>query len=192
MDHDHSILEKLYHQHFNKTYRTAYLVTGDHQMAEDATQEAFLKAFAKLDTLRDIDKFGAWVGVIASNQAIDLLRKKKRMIFSDNISQHANGNPGISPQESWEKTESCQEVREALSLLEPEEREILILKYFNELSIKEISVITNSPQGTIKSRLFRARKKVKILLQPRKDYKRQLSKVSNKFKDDLHLNSRRR
>jgi RNA polymerase sigma-70 factor (ECF subfamily) len=178
---DHDILENLYHQYFNKTYRTAYLVTGDHQMAEDATQEAFLKAFANLDTLRDIEKFGSWVSVIASNYAIDLLRKKKRMIFSDNISQHADGNPGISPQESWEKTESSQEVWAALSLLEPEEREILVLKYFNELSIKEISTIIDAPPGTIKSRLYRARKKVKILLQPGNENKRQLSKVSTKF-----------
>ncbi len=178
---DHGTLENLYHQYFNRTYRTAYLITGDHQMAEDATQEAFLKAFANLDTLRDLEKFGSWVSMIASNYAIDLLRKKKRMIFSDNISQHADGNPGTSPQESWEKTESSQEVREALSLLEPEEREILVLKYFNELSIKEIAAITAIPAGTIKSRLFRARKKVRILLQPVKDNKRQITKVSNKF-----------
>ncbi|RJX23838.1 MAG: RNA polymerase sigma factor [Dethiobacter sp.] len=178
---DRSILENLYHQYFNKTYRTAYLVTGDHQMAEDATQEAFLKAFANIETLRDLEKFGSWVSVIASNYAIDLLRKKKKLIFTDNISQHADSNPSISPRESWEKTETSQEVREALSLLEPEEREILVLKYFNELSIREISAIIDMPAGTIKSRLFRARKKVKFLLQPGKDNKRQLNKVSTKF-----------
>jgi RNA polymerase sigma factor (sigma-70 family) len=59
-------------------------------------------------------------------------------------------------------------------LLEPEEREILVLKYFNELSIKEIAVLTGTPTGTIKSRLFRAREKVKILLQPGKENKRQI------------------
>ena len=171
---DQGILENLYHQYFNKTYRTAYMVTGDHQMAEDATQEAFLKAFTKLNTLRDMEKFGSWVCVIAANYAIDLLRKKKRMVFSDNLSRHADNSPGTSPQESWEKTESSQEVREALSLLEPEEREILVLKYFNELSIKEIAVLTGTPTGTIKSRLFRAREKVKILLQPGKENKRQI------------------
>ncbi len=192
MDHDDSILEKLYHQYFNRTYRTAYLVTGDHQMAEDATQEAFLKAFAKLDTLKDINKFGAWISVIASNQAIDFLRRSKRIIFSNNIFLHANGNPGTSPQESWEKTESSQEVKEALLKLEPKERKILVLRYFNELSIKEISALTGSPTGTVKSRLFRARKKVKSLLQPSKDCKRQLGRASKKYREDLHLNSRRR
>lgn len=178
---DHGILENLYHQHFNRIYRTAYLITGDHQMAEDATQEAFLKAFVKLDSLREIEKFGSWVAVIASNYAIDLLRKKKRMVLSDKISQHADENPGISPQESWEKAELSQEVREALFLLEPEEREILVLKYFNELSIKEISTITDTPTGTIKSRLFRARQKVKNLLQPEKNNERQLNKIQTKF-----------
>ena len=156
---EQSALEKLYHQHFNKTYRTAFLVTGDHQMAEDAAQEAFFKAFTNLDTLRDLEKFGPWVNVIASNLAIDMLRKKKKMIFTDNFSAHADRNPGNSPQEAWEKNEEAQEIRRALLLLEPEEREILVLKYFNELSINEISSIINVPQGTIKSRLFRARKK---------------------------------
>ena len=181
MGHNRGILENLYHQYFNRTYRTAYLVTGDHQLAEDATQEAFLKAFARQDTLYVINKDGAWVCGIASDFAIDLLRKRKKMLFSDNISQHADSNPGGSPQSSWEKTETCREVREALSLLRPDEKEILVLKYFNELSIKEISSIINIPAGTIKSRLFRARKKIKTLLQPNKEFKRQLNKASEKF-----------
>lgn len=178
---DHGLLENLYHRYFNNTYRTAYLITGDHQLAEDATQEAFLKAFLKLDTLRDIEKFGSWVAVIAANYAIDLLRKNKKILLSDKISQEADGNPGISPQESWEKTELSREVREALFLLEPEEREILVLKYFNELSIKEIAAMTDAPAGTIKSRLFRARQKVKNLLQPGKSNKRQLNKIPTRF-----------
>ena len=94
---EQSALEKLYHQYFNKTYRTAYLVTGDHQMAEDAAQEAFFKAFSNLDALRDLNKFGSWVNVIASNYAIDMLRKKKKMIFTDNFAEHADRNPGNSP-----------------------------------------------------------------------------------------------
>ena len=90
------------------------------------------------------------------------------MIFTDNFAVHADRNPGNSPQDAWEKNEEAQEIRDALLLLEPEEREILVLKYFNELSINEISAIVNVPQGTIKSRLFRARKKVRKLLQPKK------------------------
>lgn len=180
---DHGILEDLYHQHFNRIYRTAYLITGDHQMAEDATQEAFLKAFAKLDTLREMEKFASWVTVIASNYAIDLLRKRKKMVFSDKVSYYIDENPGIgiSPQESWEKAEMRREVWEALYLLEPEEREILVLKYFNEMSIKEISSITDTPAGTIKSRLFRARQKIKNLLQPDKKKKRPLNKIQAKL-----------
>ncbi len=165
---EQSALEKLYHRHFNKTYRTAYLVTRDHQMAEDVAQEAFFKAFSNLDALRDLDKFGPWVNVIASNYAIDMLRKKKKMIFTDNFAAHADRNPGNSPQDAWEKSEEALEIRNALLLLEPEEREILVLKYFNELSIIEISSFINVPQGTIKSRLFRARKKIRKLLQPKK------------------------
>jgi RNA polymerase sigma-70 factor, ECF subfamily len=178
---EQSNLEKLYHQHFNKAYRSAYLVTGDHQLAEDAAQEAFLKAFANMDKLRDQEKFGSWVSVIASNYSIDLLRKKKRMVFTDSIAIHADKNPGTSPQDNWEKTETAQEVREALLLLEPDEREILVLKYFNDLSIEEIASAIDVPSGTIKSRLFRARKKMQKILQPKNQEKRLINKVSSKF-----------
>jgi len=178
---EQSNLEKLYHQHFNKTYRSAYLVTGDHQLAEDAAQEAFLKAFANMEKLRDIEKFGSWVSVIAANYSIDLLRKKKRMVFTDSIAIHADKNPEASPQDSWEKIETAQEVRDALLLLEPDEREILVLKYFNDLSIDEIASAIETPSGTIKSRLFRARKKMQKLMQPKKQEKRLMNKVSSKL-----------
>jgi RNA polymerase sigma-70 factor, ECF subfamily len=175
-------LEKLYHQHFERTYRTAYLVTRDYQLAEDATQEAFLKAFTNLDKLRELDRFGSWVSVIASNYAIDLLRKKKKMVLTCDFTTHADHNTGNSPPDAWEKIETSNEIREALLLLEPEDREILVLKYFNELSINEIAAALVVPPGTIKSRLFRARKKVRTLLQPRKQEKRLLNNEHTKFK----------
>lgn len=61
---DKDALEKLYHEHFAKTYRTAYMVTGNAQLAEDATQEAFLKAFSNFNSLKEITKFGSWISVI--------------------------------------------------------------------------------------------------------------------------------
>lgn len=173
---DQGILKKLYHQHFNKTFRTAYLVTRDYQLAEDATQEAFLRAFSNLSALREIEKFGSWVSVIAANYSIDLLRKNKKIVFTDNISLHANPSTSGSPQESWDKNETAQEIREALFLLAPEDRKILILKYYNELSVKEIAAATAAPTGTVKSRLFRARKKIRALLQPTGHENRQTNK----------------
>lgn len=173
---DQGILEKLYHQHFNKTFRTAYLVTRDFQLAEDATQEAFLRAFSNLSALREIEKFGSWVSVIAANYSIDLLRKNKKIVFTENISLHADTSTGDLPQESWDNHETAQEIREALFLLTPEDREILILKYFNELSVKEIAAATAAPAGTVKSRLFRARKKIRALLQPAGPENRQTGK----------------
>ena len=178
---DQNILEKLYHQHFNKTFRTAYLVTRDYQLAEDATQEAFLRAFSKLSTLREIEKFGSWVSVIAANYSIDLLRKNRKIFLTDHISIHAGNSPEDSPQESWEKNETAREIREALFLLEPGDREILILKYFNELSIKEIASLIEAPAGTVKSRLFRARKKIRVLVEPTVDGKRQIDELSSKY-----------
>jgi len=176
---DRDALEKLYHEHFAKTYRTAYMVTGNTQLAEDATQEAFLKAFSNFNSLKEITKFGSWISVIATNCAIDILRKNKKIIFTDNEEKYLNSTSENSPQDSWEKQETCQEVRNALLLLEPEDREILVLKYFNELSIQEIADLASLPSGTIKSRLFRAREKVRKLLQPKEKKIRHLNKTTS-------------
>ncbi len=170
-----SSLEDLYHQHFDRVYRTAYLVTGNRQMAEDATQEAFLKVIVNLDKLRDIKKFGSWVNVIASNCAVDLLRKNKKLQFSDNTETYPDESHR-SPQEEWEKEETSQELQEALSRLNPEDRSLIVLRYFNELSIKEIADLTATRSGTIKSRLFRARGKLRLLMQPWDKEKRHLDK----------------
>ncbi|HHU75973.1 MAG TPA: RNA polymerase sigma factor [Firmicutes bacterium] len=177
---DRDILEQLYHQHFPKTYRTAYMVTGNAQLAEDAAQEAFLKAFINFHTLKETAKFGSWISVIATNCAIDILRKNKRIILTDNEEKYFNSNDENSPQESWEQQETYLEVRKALLLLEPEDREILVLKYFNELSIKEIAGMSSLPTGTIKSRLFRAREKVRRLLQPKGKKKRHINKATTR------------
>lgn len=173
---DKNELETLYKEHFPRVYRTAYYVTGDHQMAEDVTQEAFLKAFANLHKLQERQKFGSWISVIASNYAVDLIRKNKKVFFTDNMETYGGEAQDDRPQEHWEKEESMQEVRVALAHLEPEEREILVLKYFNELSIKEIAAMVKAPAGTVKSRLFRARDKLRLLLQPKEREKRPLNK----------------
>lgn len=178
---DLSQIEQLYHKHFNTTYRTAYLVTRDHQLAEDAAQEAFLRAFTNLHKLKDLKKFGSWVNTIASNYAIDLLRKNKKLIFSENTEAHSDQNIDNSPHKSWERKEISREIRESLVLLEDSEREVVVLRYYNELSIKEIANLTKTPQGTIKSRLFRARKKIGAFLQPDAEEKRLYKKVPSKF-----------
>ncbi len=179
---DKNVLENLYKEHFPRVYRTAFFVTGDHQMAEDVAQEAFLKAFANLHKLQERQKFGSWISVIASNHAVDLLRKNKKVFFTDNMETYGGEAHTDNPTECWDKKETSQEVRDALARLEPEEREIIVLKYFNELSIKEIASLIKAPSGTIKSRLFRARDKIRLLLQPHYGEKRPLNK-----EDDLPL-----
>lgn len=173
---DISEMEKLYEQHFPRVYRTAFFITGDHQTAEDVAQEAFLKAFAGMHKLQDRQKFGPWISVIASNHAVDLLRKRKKIFLADNMETYGGTALGDNPAENWEREENIEEVRKALALLDAEEREILVLKYFNELSINDIASVLEAPAGTIKSRLFRARDKMRLLLQPKSREKRPISK----------------
>lgn len=174
-------MENLYQQHFSRVYRTAFFITGDHQSSEDIVQDAFLKAFANLHKLQDRQKFGSWISVIASNCAVDLLRKHKKLIISDNMEEFGGEADDGNPSASWEKEENIREVRGALARLEPEDREILVLKYYNELSINEIASMLAAPPGTIKSRLFRARDKVRLLMQPQDGIKRHITKDKDKL-----------
>ncbi len=168
--------ENLYHENYSRVFRTAYLVTNDHQLAEDAAQEAFLKAFAKMETLRDKDKFGSWVSVIAANYSVDLLRKNKKLIITEKTDLQSDPSPESSPHDFWERKEGLLETREALQKLAADDRMLIVLKYYNEMSIKDIATLHNVSPGTIKSRLFRAREKLRVLLQPPGEHKRQLSK----------------
>jgi RNA polymerase sigma factor (sigma-70 family) len=69
------VLFEMFH---NRVYRTAYMITNDHYLAQDVVQETFEKAFKGLDKLKDPEKTGAWLGSIATTTAMDLMRKKKR------------------------------------------------------------------------------------------------------------------
>jgi DNA-directed RNA polymerase specialized sigma24 family protein len=68
------VLFEMFH---NRVYRTAYMITNDHYLAQDVVQETFEKAFKGLDKLKDPEKTGAWLGSIATTTAMDLMRKKK-------------------------------------------------------------------------------------------------------------------
>lgn len=144
---------ELYEQNFENVYKTAYFILKDKELAEDATQETFVKAFKNLHNLQDITKIGAWLKVIASRTAIDIYNKKKKR--NETISEDFLMYKEHSYEEKEE--ESVQEIEEKLEILKPEFKEILILKYIEGLKENEIADLLKIKLGTVKSRISRAK-----------------------------------
>jgi len=141
-------------------------------LAEDAVQDGILTAYMKLDSLRDRVAMPAWVKRIIVNKAIDTLRKKKQSIsFEGELEDPANYNKyGFLDEPPWAevsnpeqdilKQENLEKVRSAVETLDESYRIPLLLKDFDNLSIKEISEILGISESNAKVRIHRARTKV--------------------------------
>jgi RNA polymerase sigma factor (sigma-70 family) len=143
----------------------AYLtrLTGRKEMAEELTQDTFLTALRKIAFFRSRPDGGlkAWVFRIASNLAIDALRREKRgarLAGSPELAAAAEpADEGPGPQEALERFQFSQEVQKALEELTPAQRMIFLLKEAEELSLLEISRVCGCSENAIKQSLFRAR-----------------------------------
>ena len=138
-------------------------------MAEEATQEAFVKAFNKFDTLRDRSKFGSWVCSIAVNVCKDLLKRvivdRQRNVsiydrdgkIKDYIYELRDFN---IPEKIYENIEIREELKHCIDELDTDTQMIINLKYYHDFTYKEIAEIMNIKEGTAKTRLYRAKRKI--------------------------------
>jgi RNA polymerase sigma factor (sigma-70 family) len=141
-------------------------MTNDPDDAEDMTIEAFGKAFKKLSQYTPDYAFSTWLFKIASNNCIDFLRKKKIDLLSINrvyddedgieMSHNIPGH-GQDPEEKMIEKQKIKLMREVVDKLKPHYKQLVQLRYFDELSYEEIAVEMDLPLGTVKAQLFRAR-----------------------------------
>ena len=134
--------------------------------AEDLTIETFSKAFKRLDQYTPQFAFSTWLFKIASNHSIDFIRKKRIKAIS--IDQGFSNEDGesyvipvkedsLDPEESMQKDERVQRMRDVVEKLKPRYKRLVELRYFEEKSYEEIAEILELPLGTVKAQLFRAR-----------------------------------
>ncbi len=146
--------------------------------ADDLTIEAFGKAFSRLDQYTPNFAFSTWLFRIASNNSIDFIRKKRiqvtsmdtgyttsdgEVIFIEAKAEHHN------PEESMMHHQKIKLMRELVDKLKPRYRDLVIKRYFEELSYEEIAEELNLPLGTVKAQLFRARDFLAQLMQNQKE-----------------------
>ena len=173
ISHDHfmNIVNTNYGRYIKKAY--GYLKCKS--LAEDAVQDGILSAYKKLNTVRNIDALNGWINRIISNKALDILRKNKRMPdFYGTIDDIITYNGGLlnqplwaeisTPEEDIMKKENLERLNQAVEGLEDIYRIPLLLKDFEEFSIKEISEMLEISESNAKVRIHRARTKVKLEL----------------------------
>lgn len=162
--------EELVRLHEKKVYALALRMCGNSEDAADAAQEAFLSAWKGLPSFRGEAGFSTWLYRLASNAAIDQLRKGKRQREEASLDDGElpldvpDRQPG--PQEAAESTELQKAVADGLRELSEDHRQILLMREYQELSYDEIAQALEVDLGTVKSRISRARRALrKILLE---------------------------
>lgn len=161
---------KLFELTNQSAYYTALKITKKQQDAEDIVQDAYIKAFTSLDLLTDDNKFESWFNCIVANKCRDLLKKKKPDLFSKFETDDSelafedtleNQDISLLPQSVTENEATHQLVMECIEKLPDEQRVCIVMFYYDELSVKEIALTLEIPEGTVKSRLSKARKTLK-------------------------------
>ena len=139
------------------------LCNGDPDMASELTQEAFVRAYERLNQFEGASSFYTWLYRLARNRAIDI-RKRKKPIASDPSTMHDPGHQD-DPGAAMEANELKDLVHAGMRLLNPEQQEIILLRDFQGHDYGEIAALLEIAEGTVKSRLNRARKALREQIQ---------------------------
>jgi len=138
-----------------------YNMIRDKEAAEDITQEVFIIVYKKIYTYNREYKFSSWVFQIARNKCIDFMRKYKRVYEANIDNEKDNSSKDISPEAMAELRETKREIQKFINTLEEVDREILVLRYSEEITFIEMAVILNINKATIKRRYYKIRERYK-------------------------------
>lgn len=154
---DVTSFETLVHKYQDRTVRVLYLLLGNVDDAQDVAQETFIRAFRCIRSFRGTSSFATWLHRIAINTARNWIRSSRRekemFVLPD---ERYFGNEG-RPDEMLLARERTLAITQALSKLPVHYREVIILRHYDELSYEEIAEVLQTPIGTVKSRLAKAR-----------------------------------
>lgn len=161
-DGDDAALRLLLERHLPAVYTFCARFIGNPEDAQDAAQEAFLKAWRNLARFDLERSFRTWVLAIARNASIDLMRKRRPLAFSQFAAETASAfeetiaDPEPLPEEVFARATLAEDVRAALAHLPPRSRAILSMRYEEELSFEEIAQVMDMPANTVRSTHRRA------------------------------------
>jgi RNA polymerase sigma-70 factor (ECF subfamily) len=156
---DRQAFTELVCRHQNAVVGLIYRMCGDPQQAEDAAQEAFVRVWQNLNSYEPQHAFRSWLYRIATNVALDSLRRERPTVELDSLPLADDDN--ITPEQSAEQGQRMAQVRKAIARLSEPLRIVLILREYQELSYQEIAETLDIPTGTVMSRLNTARSQLR-------------------------------
>lgn len=162
-------LEALVNRYQVQAVRAAYLILYERGQAEDVVQAAFVKAAERMHQFEDGRPFGPWFYRIVVNDAQKLAEKQQRNLSLDEpTAQLAErlSDPETNPEQLLEQKEARQMILEAIQSLPAEQRAVIVMKYFLDMRMSEISTRTGSPLSSIKWWLRDARKRLRGMMEP--------------------------
>lgn len=152
---DTNAIEKILLDNMQSMYRVAFGILRTEEEIADAISNTVVIVFEKIKTLRNEEFFKTWLTRILINECYKICKQNKKIIYLENCNQ---GNL------TYNDTYADFETRDLIKKLDEDLREVVVLYYFENFSIKEISKIVKIPEGTVKSRLSRARKELEKTL----------------------------
>ena len=162
---DRNAFSELVRLHAQGVLNVIYRMCGDAQLAEDAAQETFIRAWQNLSSYRPQTSLRNWLYRIAVNVGTDMLRKEKRILLDAIEDLHlTDGGPGLESLVSQQERTAL--VQKAILSLPDASRAVLVLREYEGLSYQEISSTLDIPVGTVMSRLSYARSLLKAKLEP--------------------------
>jgi len=145
---DEKAFQELIHHEKNKLYRMAYMYVKNENDALDIVQDAIYKAFISIKSLKNPQYFSTWLSRILINSALDFIKKNERIILTNEMD--------VLPKEQNLGIEEKMDLAGAIERLDVPYKTVIILRYYQDLTIKQIAEMLHCPEGTIKTRLHRA------------------------------------
>jgi RNA polymerase sigma-70 factor (ECF subfamily) len=158
---DRTAFGQLVRAYERPVYNLTYRMLGNAAEAEDAAQETFLRAYAKLATYQPGRKFVNWLLSIASHHCIDRLRRKGRapqLSLDGPLPPEWLTSDAPRPDQAVDRRQRREQVRQSIDVLPPDYRAAIVLRYWYNLSYREIAGVMDTTESAIKSRLHRARR----------------------------------
>ncbi len=158
---DPELLDQLIELYQHRLLRYLLFLTGKREVAEDLFQETWIRVLMRGGQYNGKARFDTWLFTIARNLVIDLSRKRTMASLDEMSETNGDDRPfeiamdAPSPLEQFEAREDRAEVGEVLLKLDSTYREVLVLRFYEELSLEEIAGVTRAPLSTVKSRLYR-------------------------------------
>lgn len=155
--------DRFVQEHLRRIFVLIYRIVGNVADAQDLAQETFIKALSRQEQLKDLEKAGHWLSRIATNTALDHLRRKGRVGFTDleQIPERLSAAIDPSPEQRVLRSEKRAQLEEALGVLTPRERTALMLRDVEDLPAEEVAEHLQCSKATVRSHIANARVKFK-------------------------------